>query len=717
MDYKKLSTKAATPPHLESPAVKRQKKSDGGYNSTATSAQNTGPYNSDNDSGDELFAGWVPDTPGGYQTQPTQIIDRSLQVGSNPPDTTNHIVQVPASSPFSGRDNHSPQPAANNVNKLVQNGGSVARNPVSMGMAPAGTTYRPPQGIVSKPVLNFITIEDDDDGPQFQGGSSDEDVLTSADIKPTMFMSRSANNSFGTSATKDGSKNGNGNAKFMDIVQNAAYKPQQQTRPERAQPVTGNVFDTWSEKEMLDRINQVRKIVPNMGEMTIKNALSMNKGSLDDTVAYLCDEERLVAQRPTSHWQSKPGVRIEISDDEIELPLASKAQPDMKRVLAKPVQSINQKYSSTQTLLPKPVSTSTPPKPKRRLVPGRRNPSSPAAPSPLRPDSPAAESYDSDSGVGSVVEEDPELEVRVLSYLNKCTVTELIELTATKQEIAELMISARPFKTLDAARCVENVKVLKSGKKSNRAPVGDKVVDKALEMFQGYEAIDTLIERCSDIGKPLADEMATWGFDVFGARKGGELEITSLEENDSLQDSGVGSPASGLASAIVDDDVKIISRKRSAVQFLKKPEIMADSCKLKDYQVVGLNWLALMYRKKLSGILADEMGLGKTCQVISFLSHLMEQGNHGPHLVVCPGTTLENWMREFQKFSPQVVTYAYHGKQTERPEMAEFVLENRDRINVVVTTYEMAASKEDNKFMRKLRPDVSIVIRRDVNKY
>ena len=38
--------------------------------------------------------------------------------------------------------------------------------------------------------------------------------------------------------------------------------------------------------------------------------------------------------------------------------------------------------------------------------------------------------------------------------------------------------------------------------------------------------------------------------------------------------------------------------------------------------------------------------------------------------------------------------------------MAEAILANRDDINVVVTTYDMAAKKEDNKFMRRPRPDV-----------
>lgn len=40
--------------------------------------------------------------------------------------------------------------------------------------------------------------------------------------------------------------------------------------------------------------------------------------------------------------------------------------------------------------------------------------------------------------------------------------------------------------------------------------------------------------------------------------------------------------------------------------------------------------------------------------------------------------------------------------------MAEAILTNRNRINIVVTTYDMAQKKEDNKFMRHLRPDVSL---------
>jgi len=46
---------------------------------------------------------------------------------------------------------------------------------------------------------------------------------------------------------------------------------------------------------------------------------------------------------------------------------------------------------------------------------------------------------------------------------------------------------------------------------------------------------------------------------------------------------------------------------------------------LREYQLIGLDWLVGMNAKKLNGILADEMGLGKTVQSIAFLCHVAEK--------------------------------------------------------------------------------------------
>lgn len=642
----------------DSPAVKRQRTASG-YKSTSTSADNTGAYNSEVDSGDELFKDYIPDTPAHatFVTQPTQIIDRSAPAPLSRAGTPGSTIEVAASSPLQGK-----------AAEAERNVPAWPVQKLALSMAPAGTMFKPPQGIVAKPppIHTYITIDDDDEGPQFQGGSSDEDD-DSANIKPSTFAPRSAGSSFGASPI---AKPVSGNAKFQSILANAAYTPsgpmgygsakkvQSQMRPERAKPIEDIPFDSLSDQEMRDSVRRVRAVYPQTTVLMAKNALVACKGNLDDAMELL----------------SNPQGATVISDDEIESPQPVKKQePQMKRVLDAPVTSIKDRYRAAQASpVSRPVAA-TPPRPKKRLIQGRRNPSSPAAPSmpsPAKvPSSPAIsiDDFDSDSGVASASEEDPELESRVLKYLNTCNVEDLVELTNTSKTNAELMIASRPFKTLEAARNVSNPASLKSGKKSAKVPLGDKIVDTTVDMFTGYEAIDALVEKCEELGKPLAEEMGRWGFDVFGAAKDGELEMTSFEDETSSQrDSGIGSPSSGVNSVNGDggdDDVRIVAtiRKRVQSNYLKKPEMMAKDCALKDYQVVGLNWLALMYRHELSCILADEMGLGKTCQVIALLSHLVETGNNGPHLVICPGSTLENWLREFPKFSPKLTVEPYYG--------------------------------------------------------
>ncbi|KAK4261645.1 hypothetical protein QN277_004610 [Acacia crassicarpa] len=84
---------------------------------------------------------------------------------------------------------------------------------------------------------------------------------------------------------------------------------------------------------------------------------------------------------------------------------------------------------------------------------------------------------------------------------------------------------------------------------------------------------------------------------------------------------------------------------------------------LKPYQLVGVNFLLLLYRKGIGGaILADEMGLGKTVQAITYLTLLKHRHNDpGPHLIVCPASVLENWERELQRWCPSFSVLQYHG--------------------------------------------------------
>lgn len=107
-----------------------------------------------------------------------------------------------------------------------------------------------------------------------------------------------------------------------------------------------------------------------------------------------------------------------------------------------------------------------------------------------------------------------------------------------------------------------------------------------------------------------------------------------------------------------------------------------------------------MLRAKL--ILQFELGLGKTAQVIALIAHVKEIGGEGPHLVVVPSSTLENWLREFSVFAPDLVVESYYGSQSERAQQRRD-LQYVEGLDVVVTTYNIATSTpEDAKFTKRL---------------
>ncbi|KAG6713549.1 hypothetical protein I3842_05G158900 [Carya illinoinensis] len=134
---------------------------------------------------------------------------------------------------------------------------------------------------------------------------------------------------------------------------------------------------------------------------------------------------------------------------------------------------------------------------------------------------------------------------------------------------------------------------------------------------------------------------------------------------------------------------------------------------LKPYQLVGVNFLLLLYQKGIGGaILADEMGLGKTIQAITYLTLLKHLNNDpGPHLIVCPASVLENWERELKKWCPSFSVIQYHGAaravySKELSSLAKAGLP--PPFNVVLVCYSLferhsAKQKDDRKFLKRWR--------------
>ena len=110
---------------------------------------------------------------------------------------------------------------------------------------------------------------------------------------------------------------------------------------------------------------------------------------------------------------------------------------------------------------------------------------------------------------------------------------------------------------------------------------------------------------------------------------------------------------------------------------------------MRDYQVAGLNWLVSLHENGISGILADEMGLGKTLQTIAFLGYLRHIcDTKGPHLIVVPKSTLDNWKREFSMWTPEVDVLVLQGAKDERKDLIQDRLVD-ENFDVCITSYEM----------------------------
>jgi SWI/SNF-related matrix-associated actin-dependent regulator of chromatin subfamily A member 5 len=98
--------------------------------------------------------------------------------------------------------------------------------------------------------------------------------------------------------------------------------------------------------------------------------------------------------------------------------------------------------------------------------------------------------------------------------------------------------------------------------------------------------------------------------------------------------------------------------------------------------------------------------LGKTLQTISFLGYLkFHQRTAGPHLIVVPKSTLNNWAREVEKWVPGFRTTVLQGAKEDRVSSCPFVLVRptladcqgsiisdivlTQKFDILITSYEM----------------------------
>lgn len=143
--------------------------------------------------------------------------------------------------------------------------------------------------------------------------------------------------------------------------------------------------------------------------------------------------------------------------------------------------------------------------------------------------------------------------------------------------------------------------------------------------------------------------------------------------------------------------------------------------KLKEYQLVGVNWLKLLhFNPPVNGVLADDMGLGKTIQTIAFLGWLKAnnqmRGNFErlPHLIVVPASTLSNWEKELARHLPDFEIASYHGSVNDRTDLRRDLRNKIDQgaMDIILTTYsifEKEACGADRAFMKNRNFDYIVL--------
>lgn len=283
-------------------------------------------------------------------------------------------------------------------------------------------------------------------------------------------------------------------------------------------------------------------------------------------------------------------------------------------------------------------------------------------------------------------------------YFNQANVDAIQELTGCTPEQAQKIIELRPYSSIADL----NTKLNQGKKKAGPSGISPRMFEDCQEILQGYDTVDGILEECEQIGSTLRTAIATW----------------TTEDSSSK---GKGKEASLAPDQIEEGSLTLRALKNSNDAASKgfissQPSMIAEGIMLKDYQLLGINWLFLLYRKRHSCILADEMGLGKTIQVISFFALLKERGNFGPHLVIVPSSTLENWCREFARFAPSISVQTFYAGKEERANLRQMLIDTRRGSSkngtgweVLITTYNLAQGDDkDRKFFRKMEWDTIV---------
>jgi SNF2 family DNA or RNA helicase len=90
-------------------------------------------------------------------------------------------------------------------------------------------------------------------------------------------------------------------------------------------------------------------------------------------------------------------------------------------------------------------------------------------------------------------------------------------------------------------------------------------------------------------------------------------------------------------------------------------------------------------------------------QIATFLGHIVDKLHAFPALVVVPNSTITNWVREFERWAPNLRVVPFYGEAKARDVIKSFELnhdtkrhdETGAKYHVLITTYESLLNLKD----------------------
>lgn len=115
---------------------------------------------------------------------------------------------------------------------------------------------------------------------------------------------------------------------------------------------------------------------------------------------------------------------------------------------------------------------------------------------------------------------------KILQYLGVCSVESLMADAKIQRDAAKHMLEKRPFRTIEQVKAV--IKFKTSRGKKVRHDLGQEVFDELVEYMKRLDAIDRVVEYCDGQGYRIRTKIGSWKMDQMGKTKGTSIENADI---------------------------------------------------------------------------------------------------------------------------------------------------------------------------------------------